>query len=493
MHHRAHGSLGTVLSKGRVVLVTGFLALGAAGIASLLEVWQIAALLGLLAVIWLVLARRMRELFFFYVIFVFISPSFKLFGAIPFRIDDGILLLLMVVLLTGAQTETYFFGMLKSSVVIKLLLLIAVATFWGSAVGLFKYDYVQGFSDYMDYFYYIRLILVLLVSGTLFRFKIICYREIINCIILCLFLNGIVGLFQYFNLFNFPEITVQLYRGSDPKTYAEIMQSSRSFRRVFGTIGNPNYYGCFQSLLLLLSIDKMLMQRKGLLGNLVLALFAAVTFMISFSRTSLVALMFGLAVSPLLLLQRRTSGKWLRVILLGSILAVVVLFFVPDEIMAGFNARVLAMFAQGGAQLTSISGRIKMWIPALDLIVQSPLLGYGPANGLLGTTYDNSYLSVLLRSGVIGLLFWGVLGIYLLRWWLNIRRVKPDHLLDWLFPIQFLLVVVLYALMSDILWQMHVMTILLILVGALAGSVQSSDSREKRLDGDFRTILDKEN
>jgi len=102
-------------------------------------------------------------------------------------------------------------------------------------------------------------------------------------------------------------------------------------------------------------------------------------------------------------------------VLVASVLAVVLLFGVAMELAVGRNL----------AEAASTSARVAMFQRGSGLVLEQPLVGYGPGlaaitlgflPGFTTLTIDSYYLSVAMESGLPGLaLFFGLLGYPIIR------------------------------------------------------------------------------
>ena len=98
--------------------------------------------------------------------------------------------------------------------------------------------------------------------------------------------------------------------------------------------------------------------------------------------------------------------------------AVVVLIFVWK--------RAHNMVLGGGEEAASNQGRYEQWVTGLPLIKSNPLTGHGLAQGgyLINMSIDSYVLSLLLETGVPGLVFF--VGLLLLPIWYGVRNFIFD-------------------------------------------------------------------
>ena len=91
-----------------------------------------------------------------------------------------------------------------------------------------------------------------------------------------------------------------------------------------------------------------------------------------------------------------------------------------------FTTELLYLFGFVGRS-SSISGRESIWLLAIDLIANSPLLGYGfddnayakQISGMVHSTYHNGFLDLAVRGGLLSL---SLLLVLLIRWYLRMGK-----------------------------------------------------------------------
>lgn len=134
------------------------------------------------------------------------------------------------------------------------------------------------------------------------------------------------------------------------------------------------------------------------------------------SRGSLVGLVAAMGFATFFL-SRRT--RWLGLALLVVLVVIFATEVVPATTKEGLALHITR--AQSAEELQSMTGRTRAWTRALEHVEASPIWGYGPQADryLLREHVHNSYLYVLLQSGIPGLIVW-VAGLVLA--WIHFFR-----------------------------------------------------------------------
>ncbi len=181
-------------------------------------------------------------------------------------------------------------------------------------------------------------------------------------------------------------------------------------------------------------------RRALLFGGL--ALGAALMF--SYSRASVFNVVVALAVLGWLRRsQLRRMFLWMSVAVAGAIVGVRLIF---PSFSANYWGRLLGSFSFFTETPDKIlSGRLGHWQILLDFISQSPwhlLLGVGyktlPYSNFTGSTVvaDNTYLGLLVETGIVGIAAFVILNIVILRTgWRALRSSNPTaaFLGEWIF------------------------------------------------------------
>ncbi len=208
---------------------------------------------------------------------------------------------------------------------------------------------------------------------------------------------------QYFNIGRINTIMIPIYTVADRYS---VLEEGLSWRRIIGTMGNPNYWGFFIGSGLILSAY-MCLQKRLLFAAPTLLLFVCI--IMTGSRTSLLAALLAIITSALVI---ASTGKRLNlktftpVLLTAAILGgmyIAYSYFTADyyESHDRFSTN----------NLGTLELRMKWWGQVLSTMLAEPytfVLGRGP-NKLENVRYgDNIYILYLRDFGLIGL------GLYLM-------------------------------------------------------------------------------
>lgn len=310
-------------------------------------------------------------------------------------------------------------------VVLSLTCLFAVdpkLSFFGS------YTRQEGLLSYWFYFLWLGLTIfsVVSVKNVIGKNKevnledtsgIISYnlRKVIVAIVLSSGLVSLYGILQYL--------------GIDALTWPEPPLLTH---RTFSSLGQPNYLASWLLLCLPLTVY-LLKINKGLLNKFWPALILSFQLFCLFFTASRGAWL-GLIVTGLLFIayylwhQTKISLSRKILFLVSIILVTIVLLFAIDKLS---NGRISDSFS---VKEGSVAARLNFWSASLPGIAKKPIFGYGLDNysDIFVTAYQpnwaeygniNSYpdrahnfiLDVWLGSGIIGLIAWLVLFIYLYK------------------------------------------------------------------------------
>ncbi|CCF20875.1 membrane protein of unknown function [Pseudorhizobium banfieldiae] len=179
--------------------------------------------------------------------------------------------------------------------------------------------------------------------------------------------------------------------------------------RLWGADIFPDWPNFFAAMLCIAFIAAMTFQRRWLVG--LLCLMAAI---LTTSRTVFLAVAIFLAWHVMLRQQRYTAIRLAAVITASIGAAALLTILLAGTFDSEFAARLLL-----------ISDRLAILWSSIDLMLESPLTGVGGVLldyrvGHLGAaSFHNSYLEVVVRTGLIGLAIYMtliLLPLFLLRW-----------------------------------------------------------------------------
>lgn len=188
---------------------------------------------------------------------------------------------------------------------------------------------------------------------------------------------AVLGLAQFVL---YPNLRNLAYLGWDPHYY-----------RAFSTLLDPNFVGIIMVLTLFLGV--VIKPPLNPVFRWILTGIVGIAFLLTFSRSSILALLSGLGVWVVY------TKQWKRLWIAALIIGVVILIPKPG----GDN---LSLFRQ-----VSSLARIDNWRQSMALIASSPLVGHGfyalktQVDTAHATAYlDNSLLFVFATTGILGLM-----------------------------------------------------------------------------------------
>jgi O-antigen ligase len=141
------------------------------------------------------------------------------------------------------------------------------------------------------------------------------------------------------------------------------------------------------------------------------------------SRGAMIALMVSLLVIPLTM--SLSPGRLAAAIGLLGLSGALVVAYLPDKIMERLSTTGTSV------QSLSFGGRFTIWKAGVNAFVYKPIMGYGaggfkraitPELGALALVAHNSFLSVLVEEGIVGLLLYMTM---LLSVFLSVLRFPP--------------------------------------------------------------------
>ncbi len=214
---------------------------------------------------------------------------------------------------------------------------------------------------------------------------------LLNTFVIVLITASIIGILQFFNIFGFSSITGPFYLGE--KSY--IVN-----QRLTGTFTNPNSFSVVLGFGIIISLVKILYEKNynyRLYYILCIGLFI-VCILITGSRTGLAAIIF--AIATLLILFLRFNIQNLKSVL--PVIVILILSFIFGVVYAGQD--IINRLSSGINLLEneSLLMRFYAWYLNFQLIIQSPIFGWGPAKEILTTVVDNEYILVVRRYGILG-------------------------------------------------------------------------------------------
>jgi O-antigen ligase len=184
-----------------------------------------------------------------------------------------------------------------------------------------------------------------------------------------------------------------------------------------------NGVGDLGALLGLVAFSRILTSRKNRHFYIAILILALATLIVSYSRTPLCG--FAAAAALVLYLVKR---RYLPVLLLGLANLIPIILGTPlKEVFWLFITR-----GQTPETILSLSGRIAVWTPTIELVREN-LLGFGAYAGtrvylpkhtdlIVTSSVDNEWLEILAGTGILGLLLFAV--VFVRLWKCLFRQLR---------------------------------------------------------------------
>ena len=218
-------------------------------------------------------------------------------------------------------------------------------------------------------------------------------------IFLLLILSVLISFGQYYNIFEISNYMVPIYGES-----AITLTTGDYWRRIIGTLGNPNYWGLWLAICLQIVGYRILFKRKYF--EIFLFLLLLISIVMTGSRTASIAALSALIFGSFLLARQstynRSSGKknsnsFFAIIAVG--LFIVSLVYTLQYFLSEYYADV-GRFSAGN--LSTLDMRFQHWKEFLSEMLNNPyqiLVGRGPSKATEIGFSDNMYLLLLRDFG----------------------------------------------------------------------------------------------
>ncbi|MCF8256981.1 MAG: hypothetical protein K9J06_05485 [Flavobacteriales bacterium] len=319
-------------------------------------------------------------------------PPILLSGSTTFKLDDVLIFVVIPVLLIKSSR-------LKLGFIIKAIGLWIVFMHLSLLIGVFGY-YEMDLSQYMVILRYVKLLIfVVYVYQINFRDENLIYFQntfrIFN-ILLILF-----GIAQYFMLDGVVERISSMYANQG---HLEAMLHGK-YTRVTLTSINPNAAAVLILFCFMNEFSSVITSRRFDFRTGLLVLANIFLLFLTSSRTAFVCL----GLTPVILFMAGMMGlrSFVITVMGAAILVNVLPYFEYVE-------KLLLVFDEGS---TSMSARGDVWIMMINAISESGMwfFGFGPAIGYFVHDFDNEYVLLLTRFGVVGILILILILIFGLR------------------------------------------------------------------------------
>ncbi len=239
-------------------------------------------------------------------------------------------------------------------------------------------------------FLFLRFVAYFLLSIVTYNVVSNNFQKWVKAMLVSGFIFTLLGVFQFFV---FPDLGPFAQYGWDPH-----------ISRLFSSTLDPNFTGGIITILFALSLSSFLFDKK--ISNLALSIFFLVAIIMTFSRSSYLALtVTAFAIGAV---------KSIRIAILTIVVFAVLLVIVPQA-----RSRVIGAFTID----ETAAARIESWQKATTIFSSSPILGVGfnnyriaqaregffgisnPTGGHSGSGSDSSVMTIIATTGVVGLFF----------------------------------------------------------------------------------------
>ena len=224
-----------------------------------------------------------------------------------------------------------------------------------------------------------------------------CWQELIDTLYISVFVESVFSISEYVFI---------NYIGEGMVFHSA--QIVDNIARVDGTFNDANYLALYMSCCLI-CITTDMFYNKFTIRKIMLLLLILVVLMMSFSRSGLLAAIFGLFTT--LHVYALYKGKKMlicKIIVIGVIPIIGCLIYFPDLLI-----RYITMF---DLERGDVYVRIVQYLTAIEMIIDNPIMGVGAGNymnnimhynSFTGGTLipHNSFLEIAAESGIVAVLF----------------------------------------------------------------------------------------
>lgn len=316
------------------------------------------------------------------------------------------------------------------------------------------YAVIEGYQgsirDVNTIFLYIKS-LIFLLGGYLIRdsLKKINNNTIIFIFCAAIFVSSLLAIVQYYDIAGLRDAAYFLY---DDGSY--------KISRAIGAIGNPNYAAYYHGLAFLLLLTYETNSIKTVMVKVFLISILLTSVVITYSRTGILALLISWAIFLLI-------NKKYKNLLIGLVIGLVIVVYYIDDLVEGTRFGII-LAGEGGGTVTNFGNRSDaIWSSKFDKFFANPLIGSGPQKEALSDTafnttlYDNSYLLLLVTSGLIGFIAYFYIFYKIIYY--DIFKLESNKYKGILTTI--CLYTMLFYLTVDLVWNVKFISYFYILIG----------------------------
>ncbi len=324
------------------------------------------------------------KLLAFIILIIFLFPVIVI-GGIPLRVEDFLFIILVVFFPKMDYPDARKFFTILVLVVLSNMITFFIQIFLG---------YAPVLQDFNTLFSLLRNIVIFYGGLKLGAYIKGDFKTLILTLSIGFFISSIVSLVQFYD---FAGLGIKFFLLFGKETGIEY-----GINRTVGTVGNPNYAAFFQicGLIGLLSLKNNL-GNFGKILKIVLIPLTIWSVYVTFSRTGLLAMSL-IAVAYLIFKKKYAIS--------------LVLLFLVMVSAPFFNAmiegtRYEQLINSNSSELLTLNGRVNhIWAKKLDTFSNNPVWGIGSSKGRITNTifsitiYDNSFIYLLVTSGLVGML-----------------------------------------------------------------------------------------
>ena len=195
--------------------------------------------------------------------------------------------------------------------------------------------------------------------------------------------------------------------------FSQITKDGRRTVIILGQELDPNIVATIIMIGLFACLGSIFAKKKRGILHTMLVIFLGAGMLFTGSRGALISFVVGFGVLLFLEMRNRGSRKYvLALIMLVVITAIIALKFMPEELLTSrFSQESILGFDE---YKRGSHNRYTIWLHALELFIQSPVIGYGSGNffNAITTVYEecashNMYILILIEEGIIGLAIFG--------------------------------------------------------------------------------------
>lgn len=358
--------------------------------------------------------QKLTSMLFFLFIFLVYKPSpTKLLGA-SLGLKFGDFLLFIIILVILLYDYKIVVPKTRNFMILVIILLVDMLSIMKSVF--------SGTLIFADVFELFRPLMYLMLYISVYK---IANANIFNKKAMKkLFIGYLVfigfSLIQLINLFNVKSYMSYFYEISKSRT----MDTSATIWRLASTFTNPNYFGVFL-VIITCFLFALLLTSKGKLKYGIPTIITIILIMFTGSRTSIISLVLSLLSIFLVLLidlaKKRKNRKVFSILFVAAIALAFTILKLAPFVYAQF-----VRFSDYENIYYNFYTRYLAWESALEMWKTNPLLGNGPYKAYMDS-FDNNYVVVLFRSGLIGFIAFVSLFLNNYRVSFKLIRLTPNE------------------------------------------------------------------